>query len=65
MEVPDDVAFNQRQWLVVDGAVRQGLLELPDAFVGDVGEGEAKVSEARQPLEVIQTGVGDFRAAEL
>ena len=40
-------------------AVRQRLLELLDAFVGDPGAAEVQVFQIDQLFEMLQPGVGD------
>lgn len=55
----------QRQRLVLNLAVRQCLLEPPDAFLSDLGAAEVQTPEISQSFELIQPSVGDLREAEI
>ena len=57
-------SLGQRHGLVLNPAIRQGFLELLDAFVGDLGVGEFQRLEAGQAFDVLQAGVGDLGARE-
>ena len=50
--------------LAVNLAVRQCLLELLYAFVGDLGVAEAQPFKLGQTFQVLQAGVGDLGIAK-
>lgn len=51
------MSHGQRQRLVANLAVRQCLLEILDAFVGDLGAAEVQRSEVGQSFQVLQASV--------
>ena len=65
LEVCDgaELATTRRSGLPENPALRQCLLELLHAFVGDLGVAEVQVYKVVQSFEVSQTSVSDLRAA--
>ena len=57
--------FSPRNSMEFHTAVRQCLLELLRAFVGDLRSAEVEPIESGEFLEMFQTGVGDPRSAEV